>query len=113
MPKLDFLFFFLSYSKKIPVSVLSNTLQAFTLQTEFLLYVSEYLSKRAILKNGECNIVQSKLSQKRLRFLQDIFTTFVDTQWREYDKIRAFKVSYFYFTLNLGWTLLTFGLSFM
>lgn len=41
-------------------------------------------SKRAILKNGECNIVQSKLSQKRLRFLQDIFTTFVDTQWREY-----------------------------
>ncbi|CAO1412953.1 unnamed protein product [Diamesa tonsa] len=49
--------------------------------------------KRAILKNGECNIVQSKLSQKRLRFLQDIFTTFVDTQWR--------------------WTLLTFGLSFI
>ncbi|KAL7034114.1 hypothetical protein ACKWTF_007864 [Chironomus riparius] len=49
--------------------------------------------KRAILKNGECNIVQSKLSQKRLRFLQDTFTTFVDTQWR--------------------WTLLTFGLSFI
>lgn len=36
--------------------------------------------KRAILKNGECNIVQSKLSQKRLRYLQDAFTTFVDTQ---------------------------------
>jgi potassium inwardly-rectifying channel subfamily J len=49
--------------------------------------------RRVILKNGECNIVQSKLSQKRIRFLQDIFTTFVDTQWR--------------------WTLLTFGLSFI
>lgn len=54
---------------------------------------SKKYRKRAILKNGECNIVQSKLSQKRLRFLQDIFTTFVDTQWR--------------------WTLLTFGLSFI
>lgn len=38
--------------------------------------------KRVILKNGECNIVQSKMSQKRLRFIQDIFTTFVDVQWR-------------------------------
>ncbi|KAG5681936.1 hypothetical protein PVAND_011338 [Polypedilum vanderplanki] len=55
--------------------------------------ITKKYRKRAILKNGECNIVQSKLSQKRLRFLQDTFTTFVDTQWR--------------------WTLLTFGLSFI
>lgn len=35
----------------------------------------------------------SKLSKRRMRFLQDIFTTLVDTQWR--------------------WTLLAFALSFI
>ncbi|XP_055547497.1 G protein-activated inward rectifier potassium channel 3-like isoform X2 [Wyeomyia smithii] len=49
--------------------------------------------KRAILKNGECNISTSKVSQQRLRFLQDIFTTLVDAQWR--------------------WTLLVFAFSFI
>ncbi|XP_058825370.1 G protein-activated inward rectifier potassium channel 3-like isoform X3 [Topomyia yanbarensis] len=49
--------------------------------------------KRAILKNGECNISTSKVSQQRLRFLQDIFTTLVDAQWR--------------------WTLLVFAFSFV
>ncbi|XP_022113552.2 G protein-activated inward rectifier potassium channel 3 isoform X1 [Pieris rapae] len=49
--------------------------------------------RRAILKNGECNILKSRLSQRRLRFLQDMFTTFVDAQWR--------------------WTLLLFTLSFI
>ncbi|XP_053696796.1 G protein-activated inward rectifier potassium channel 3-like isoform X2 [Sabethes cyaneus] len=49
--------------------------------------------KRAILKSGECNISLSKVSQQRLRFLQDIFTTLVDAQWR--------------------WTLLVFAFSFI
>ncbi|EDS45184.1 inwardly rectifying k+ channel [Culex quinquefasciatus] len=49
--------------------------------------------KRAILKNGECNITTSKVSQQHLRFLQDIFTTLVDAQWR--------------------WTLLVFAFSFI
>ncbi|XP_061377318.1 G protein-activated inward rectifier potassium channel 3-like isoform X4 [Danaus plexippus] len=49
--------------------------------------------RRAILKNGECNILKSKISQRRLRFLQDMFTTLVDAQWR--------------------WTLLIFTLSFI
>ncbi|KAK9704158.1 Inward rectifier potassium channel C-terminal domain [Popillia japonica] len=49
--------------------------------------------KRAILKNGDCNILQSRISKRRLRFLQDIFTTLVDTQWR--------------------WTLIVFALSFL
>ncbi|KRT79300.1 hypothetical protein AMK59_6933, partial [Oryctes borbonicus] len=49
--------------------------------------------KRAILKSGECNILQSRISKRRLRFLQDIFTTLVDTQWR--------------------WTLIVFALSFL
>uniref|UniRef100_A0A1Y9J115 Inwardly rectifying k+ channel n=1 Tax=Anopheles quadriannulatus TaxID=34691 RepID=A0A1Y9J115_ANOQN len=49
--------------------------------------------RRAILKNGDCNIVLSKVSRQRLRFLQDIFTTLVDAQWR--------------------WTLLVFAFSFI
>ncbi|GBP59975.1 ATP-sensitive inward rectifier potassium channel 12 [Eumeta japonica] len=49
--------------------------------------------RRAILKNGECNILKSKIAQRRLRFLQDMFTTLVDAQWR--------------------WTLLVFTLSFI
>ncbi|XP_053982079.1 uncharacterized protein LOC128878155 isoform X1 [Hylaeus volcanicus] len=50
------------------------------------------LRRRAVLKNGECNVLQSRISRRSLRFLQDIFTTLVDTQWR--------------------WTLLCFSLSF-
>lgn len=49
--------------------------------------------RRAILKNGDCNILQSRISKHRLRFLQDIFTTLVDSQWR--------------------WTLIAFALSFL
>lgn len=55
--------------------------------------VTRRTRRRAILKNGECNILKSKISKRRLRFLQDIFTTLVDAQWR--------------------WTLLAFTLSFI
>ncbi|XP_043250860.1 uncharacterized protein LOC122396475 isoform X1 [Colletes gigas] len=51
------------------------------------------LRRRAVLKNGDCNVLQSRISRRSLRFLQDIFTTLVDTQWR--------------------WTLLCFSLSFV
>ncbi|XP_076292913.1 uncharacterized protein LOC143215057 isoform X4 [Lasioglossum baleicum] len=51
------------------------------------------LRRRAVLKNGDCNVLQSRISRRSLRFLQDIFTTLVDTQWR--------------------WTLLCFSLSFI
>lgn len=51
------------------------------------------IRRRAVLKNGECNVLQSRISRRSLRFLQDIFTTLVDTQWR--------------------WTLLCFTLSFL
>lgn len=49
--------------------------------------------RRVVLKSGECNVLQSRVAQRRLRYLQDIFTTLVDTQWR--------------------WTLLVFALSFI
>ncbi|XP_067005933.2 ATP-sensitive inward rectifier potassium channel 12 isoform X5 [Anabrus simplex] len=51
------------------------------------------LRKRVVFKNGECNVFQTHISHRRLRYLQDIFTTLVDTQWR--------------------WTLLVFALSFI
>ncbi|KAK7865562.1 hypothetical protein R5R35_010099 [Gryllus longicercus] len=51
------------------------------------------LRRRVVLKSGEVNVCQTNISQRRLRYLQDIFTTLVDTQWR--------------------WTLLVFALSFI
>jgi len=53
---------------------------------------SRKIRRRAVLKNGECNVIQKRIAQRRIRFLQDIFTTLVDSQWR--------------------WTLLVFALSF-
>ncbi|XP_031638580.1 G protein-activated inward rectifier potassium channel 3-like [Contarinia nasturtii] len=51
------------------------------------------IRRRAVLKNGECNVVPKKISRRRRRFLQDIFTTLVDSQWR--------------------WTLIVFALGFI
>ncbi|XP_034661061.1 G protein-activated inward rectifier potassium channel 3 isoform X2 [Drosophila subobscura] len=49
--------------------------------------------RRAVFKNGDCNVVQKHLQRRRLRFMQDMYTTMVDWQWR--------------------WTLLAFALSFV
>lgn len=49
--------------------------------------------RRAVLKNGDCNVVQVHIAERGRRFLQDIFTTLVDAQWR--------------------WTFLTFVMSFL
>ncbi|XP_053969489.1 G protein-activated inward rectifier potassium channel 3 isoform X2 [Anastrepha ludens] len=49
--------------------------------------------RRAVFKNGECNVLQKNLMRRRLRFMQDLYTTLVDSQWR--------------------WTLLVFALSFV
>ncbi|KAK4874589.1 hypothetical protein RN001_013949 [Aquatica leii] len=50
------------------------------------------VKRRAVFKNGDCNILHSRIAKHRIKFLQDIFTTLVDTQWR--------------------WTLIIFALSF-
>jgi potassium inwardly-rectifying channel subfamily J len=49
--------------------------------------------KRVVFKNGDCNVVQGNVAKRRRRYLQDIFTTLVDAQWR--------------------WTLLVFALNFL
>lgn len=53
--------------------------------------VSRKVRRRAVQKNGECNVLHS--SSRKMRFLHDIFTTLVDSQWR--------------------WTLICFVLSFI
>lgn len=40
------------------------------------------IRRRAVFKNGECNIFQKKIADRKIRFLHDVFTTMVDAQWR-------------------------------
>ncbi|XP_065353716.1 ATP-sensitive inward rectifier potassium channel 12-like isoform X1 [Cloeon dipterum] len=49
--------------------------------------------RRVVFKGGDCNVTQTNVAKRRRRYLQDIFTTLVDAQWR--------------------WTLLVFALNFV
>ncbi|XP_053690808.1 G protein-activated inward rectifier potassium channel 3-like [Sabethes cyaneus] len=40
------------------------------------------LYRRAVFKNGTCNVAPVRVSRKHIRFLQDMFTTLVDARWR-------------------------------
>ncbi|XP_025837166.1 G protein-activated inward rectifier potassium channel 3 isoform X2 [Agrilus planipennis] len=51
------------------------------------------IRKRVVFKHGDCNVVQGNVAKRRRRYLQDIFTTLVDAQWR--------------------WTLMVFSMSFL
>ncbi|XP_018561491.1 G protein-activated inward rectifier potassium channel 3 isoform X2 [Anoplophora glabripennis] len=50
------------------------------------------IRKRVVFKHGDCNVVQGNVAKRRRKYLQDIFTTLVDAQWR--------------------WTLLVFAMNF-
>uniref|UniRef100_A0A1B6K9Z9 Uncharacterized protein n=1 Tax=Graphocephala atropunctata TaxID=36148 RepID=A0A1B6K9Z9_9HEMI len=56
-------------------------------------FSSRRVRRRVVFKHGDVNVVQGKVAKRRRRYLQDIFTTLVDAQWR--------------------WTLLVFALSFL
>lgn len=56
-------------------------------------FSSRRVRKRVVFKHGDCNVVQGNVAKRRRRYLQDIFTTLVDAQWR--------------------WTLLVFAFSFL
>ncbi|XP_037050300.1 G protein-activated inward rectifier potassium channel 3 isoform X2 [Bradysia coprophila] len=45
-------------------------------------YSSRRIRKRVIFKHGDCNVVQGNVAKRRRRYMQDIFTTLVDAQWR-------------------------------
>ncbi|XP_044016938.1 inward rectifier potassium channel 2-like isoform X2 [Aphidius gifuensis] len=55
-------------------------------------FSSRRVRKRVVFKHGDCNVVQGNVAKRRRRYLQDIFTTLVDAQWR--------------------WTLLVFAMNF-
>jgi potassium inwardly-rectifying channel subfamily J len=54
---------------------------------------SRRVRRRVVFKQGECNVIQTNVAKRHRRYLQDIFTTLVDAQWR--------------------WTLLVFALNFV
>ncbi|KAG7210449.1 hypothetical protein KM043_011978 [Ampulex compressa] len=56
-------------------------------------FSSRRVRKRVVFKHGDCNVVQGNVAKRRRRYLQDIFTTLVDAQWR--------------------WTLLVFSMNFL
>lgn len=56
-------------------------------------YSARRMRKRVIFKHGECNVVQGNVAKRRRRYMQDLFTTLVDAQWR--------------------WTLMVFSMSFL
>ncbi|XP_014261724.1 G protein-activated inward rectifier potassium channel 3-like isoform X2 [Cimex lectularius] len=56
-------------------------------------FSSRRVRRRVVFKHGDCNVVQGNVAKRRRRYLQDIFTTLVDAQWR--------------------WTLLVFALNFL
>lgn len=66
---------------------------------------------RAILKSGDCNVLQHNLSRHQLKFLQDIFTTLVDLQWRLVLLIFAlsFLLSWLFFAFMFWLIALTHG----
>jgi len=54
---------------------------------------SRRFRRRVVFKGGDCNVTSSHVAKRRRRYLQDIFTTLVDAQWR--------------------WTLLVFAMNFL
>ncbi|XP_073974304.1 G protein-activated inward rectifier potassium channel 3-like isoform X2 [Rhodnius prolixus] len=56
-------------------------------------FSSRRIRRRVVFKHGDCNVVQGNVAKRRRKYLQDIFTTLVDAQWR--------------------WTLLVFALNFL
>ncbi|XP_042884249.1 G protein-activated inward rectifier potassium channel 3-like isoform X1 [Penaeus japonicus] len=75
-----------SFLKDIPLLLLTDLYRHTRIS-------SKKFRKRVVQKSGECNVTPSNVAKRRRRYLQDIFTTLVDVQWR--------------------WTLLVFAMSFM
>ncbi|KAM7362455.1 inwardly rectifying potassium channel 1 isoform 2-T2 [Cochliomyia hominivorax] len=69
-------------------------------------FSSRRVRKRVIFKHGDCNVVQGNVAKRRRRYLQDIFTTLVDAQWRWTLMVFAFSflISWAFFGL-IWWTI--------
>ncbi|KAJ9595459.1 hypothetical protein L9F63_013370 [Diploptera punctata] len=65
-------------------------------------------SRRAVLKNGVCNLYPSRMSRRKLRFLQDVVTTLVDMRWRYALSICTFIFFFSWTVFALLWWLIAF-----
>ncbi|XP_034830952.1 ATP-sensitive inward rectifier potassium channel 12 isoform X2 [Maniola hyperantus] len=79
--------------KDVPTHTRNDSALNLLLRYRNARYAARRVRKRVIFKHGDCNVVQWNVAKRRRRYLQDIFTTLVDAQWR--------------------WTLLVFALSFI
>lgn len=67
------------------------------------------IRKRVVFKHGDCNVVQEHVAKRRRRYLQDIFTTLVDAQWRW--TLLVFSMNFFLSWLGFAiiWWLIAFS----
>ncbi|XP_017762886.1 PREDICTED: uncharacterized protein LOC108552742 isoform X2 [Eufriesea mexicana] len=72
----------LTQNMPVIVKVPKSPRTSFRSRSRYRAWPTRKLRRRAVLKNGDCNVLQSRISRRSLRFLRDIFTTLVDTQWR-------------------------------
>lgn len=62
--------------------------------------------RRAVLKNGVCNLYPSGMSKHKLRFLQDMVTTLVDMKWRYVFVICIFIFFFSWIAFAILWWLI-------
>ncbi|XP_067614816.1 G protein-activated inward rectifier potassium channel 3 isoform X4 [Eurosta solidaginis] len=84
--------------RRLPTTMMCNQLIRRYRQTRFS---SRRVRKRVIFKHGECNVVQGNVAKRRRRYLQDIFTTLVDAQWR-------WTMAIFALSFIISWALFAF-----
>ncbi|CAG9824633.1 unnamed protein product [Phaedon cochleariae] len=66
------------------------------------------LRKRVVFKHGDCNVVQGNVAKRRRKYLQDIFTTLVDAQWRWTLLVFAMNFLLSWLTFAIVWWLIVF-----
>lgn len=64
--------------------------------------------RRAMFKNGERNVTVGNVSEMRRRYLQDLFTTLVDTQWRWTLCVFCMSFALSWLGFGCGWYLIAY-----
>jgi hypothetical protein len=77
-----------------------------TRQTRFS---SRRVRKRVIFKHGDVNVVQGNVAKRRRRYMQDIFTTLVDIQWRWTILVFALNFTLSWLFLGVVWYLIAYA----
>ncbi|CAH1719716.1 unnamed protein product [Chironomus riparius] len=72
-------------------------------------FSSRRVRKRVIFKHGDVNVVQGNVAKRRRRYLQDIFTTLVDIQWRWTILVFAMNFILSWLFLGVVWYLIAYA----